>query len=246
MALPVVTVASGGLPVVEAAIGLPVTEATNLRGMPVTKVTGGKPGLAVVYVSATGGQAATTWNPADKSAIITLSGGNLVVGTTGGTDAAVRSIKSQTATKIYYEITWATNSFGADTSCGICTGAASLTMGANSIGACLIYANGGQMWFNGTDLATLIGTAAVNDVYCMAIDLVNQRFWARRNGGNWNNSGTANPATNTGGVNISALFAATNAFAVVTANQILNPLATANFGATAFAQTMPAGFSAWG
>jgi len=52
MALPVVTVASGGLPVVEVTNGrgLPVTEATNGRGLPVTKVTGGKPGLPVIYV----------------------------------------------------------------------------------------------------------------------------------------------------------------------------------------------------
>lgn len=51
MSLPVVTVASGGLPVVELAAGklaLPVSEATNGRGIPVTKVTG-KPGLAVVF-----------------------------------------------------------------------------------------------------------------------------------------------------------------------------------------------------
>jgi hypothetical protein len=50
----VVTVASGGLPVVDVTattpkLGLPVTEAANGRGTPVTKVVG-KPGLAVVFV----------------------------------------------------------------------------------------------------------------------------------------------------------------------------------------------------
>ena len=54
MAMPVVTVASGGLPVVDVTattpkMGLPVSEAANGRGTPVTKVTG-KPGLAVTYV----------------------------------------------------------------------------------------------------------------------------------------------------------------------------------------------------
>jgi Concanavalin A-like lectin/glucanases superfamily len=51
MSIPVVTVASGGLPVVEMAagkLGLPVTEATNGRGIAVTKVVG-KPGLPVVF-----------------------------------------------------------------------------------------------------------------------------------------------------------------------------------------------------
>src|SRR5262245_47798077 len=54
MGMPVVTVASGGLPVVDVtattAKGLWVTEATNGRGVAVTKVVG-KPGLPVVYAS---------------------------------------------------------------------------------------------------------------------------------------------------------------------------------------------------
>jgi hypothetical protein len=52
----VVTVASGGMPVVDTAgavapakpTGMLVTEATNGRGIPVTKVVG-KPGMPVVY-----------------------------------------------------------------------------------------------------------------------------------------------------------------------------------------------------
>jgi hypothetical protein len=48
MALPVVTVATGGLPIVEVPSGLPVTEATNKYGLPVTKVIG-KPGLPVTF-----------------------------------------------------------------------------------------------------------------------------------------------------------------------------------------------------
>lgn len=55
MGWPVVTVASGGLAVVDVTattkIGMPVTEAANGFGVAVTKVVG-KPGLAVVYVTA--------------------------------------------------------------------------------------------------------------------------------------------------------------------------------------------------
>lgn len=52
--MPVVTVAAGGMPVVDVTattpkLGLPVTEAANGRGVAVTKVTG-KPGLAVTFV----------------------------------------------------------------------------------------------------------------------------------------------------------------------------------------------------
>ena len=54
MGQPVVTVAAGGLPVVDVTsvapkTGLPVTEAANGYGIAVTKVVG-KPGLPVVYV----------------------------------------------------------------------------------------------------------------------------------------------------------------------------------------------------
>ena len=53
MALAVVTVASGGMPVADVSattpkLGMAVSEAT--KGIAVTKVAAGKPGLAVVYV----------------------------------------------------------------------------------------------------------------------------------------------------------------------------------------------------
>jgi len=55
MALAVVTVASGGMPVADVTattpkLGMAVSEAANGRGIAVTKVAAGKPGLAVVYV----------------------------------------------------------------------------------------------------------------------------------------------------------------------------------------------------
>lgn len=55
-AQPVVTVASGGIAVVNVTatkplLGKPVTEATNGRGVAVTVVAAGKPGLPVTFVS---------------------------------------------------------------------------------------------------------------------------------------------------------------------------------------------------
>lgn len=55
-ALPVVTVASGGVPVVNVTattpkLGLPVTESTVAKGgLKVTEVAAGKPGLAITKV----------------------------------------------------------------------------------------------------------------------------------------------------------------------------------------------------
>ena len=56
MAMAVVTVASGGIPVVDVTattpkLGMPVTEAT--RGIAITVVAAGKPGLAITKVAAT-------------------------------------------------------------------------------------------------------------------------------------------------------------------------------------------------
>lgn len=54
MGWPVVSVAAGGLPVVDVSatikIGMPVTEAANGFGVAVTKVVG-KPGIPVVFVT---------------------------------------------------------------------------------------------------------------------------------------------------------------------------------------------------
>jgi hypothetical protein len=59
MSLPVVTVAAGGLPVVNVTAvapmrGLAVSEATNGRGVAVTQVAAGKPGLPVIYTPIVG------------------------------------------------------------------------------------------------------------------------------------------------------------------------------------------------
>jgi hypothetical protein len=56
--------------------------------------------------------------------------------------------------------------------------------------------------------SALIGTAAVagsGDVIRFAINRNTNLMWVAVNGGNWNNSGTANPSTGVGGFSITAL-----------------------------------------
>jgi hypothetical protein len=43
----------------------------------------------------------------------------------------------------------------------------------------------------------------------LAVDIPNKLLWLRKNGGNWNNSGAANPATGAGGLSISSLVGTT-------------------------------------
>lgn len=78
MGLPVVTVVSGGMPVVEATRGMPVTEATNGRGVPVTKVIG-KPGLPVVFETIGVVVAVNTFLTEDDSRILTEDGAALLL-----------------------------------------------------------------------------------------------------------------------------------------------------------------------
>jgi hypothetical protein len=60
MALPVVTVTAGGIPVVDVTVGaptrgMPVTEALNGRGTAVTKVAAGGVPVTFIVVSTSGG-----------------------------------------------------------------------------------------------------------------------------------------------------------------------------------------------
>jgi hypothetical protein len=117
-------------------------------------------------------------------------------------------------------------------------------MGNTTLGGLFVYP-AGSIYFNGVSQGGGVGAPGSGGIYCLAIDLVNARAWVRLNNGIWNNSGTANPATNVGGINISGLFPTNPAFAAMTTQQILSPLATVNFGLSAFSFAIPSGFVAW-
>jgi hypothetical protein len=187
---------------------------------------------------------ATTWSASDKSANIVLSNANLTVTNSTGADGGVRASASFSG-KVYFEYT-ATNLTGGNTGVGIATTAANLTViGAVGVGGVMTYASG-NTYFNGASVGSI---GSPGNTVCVAIDIPNGLYWARGCpsgiAGNWNNSGTANPATGAGGFNISGLFP-TNAVFACTASNSTSSNITANFGATAFAQAVPAGFSAAG
>jgi hypothetical protein len=78
----------------------------------------------------------------------------------------------------------------------------------------------------------------------MAVDFGNKTGWFTTDGtggGNWNGSPTANPATNTGGIDISAVFPASAAFLVYTSNASGS---SASINST-FVYSVPSGFSPW-
>lgn len=171
-------------------------------------------------------------NPSDKSASVTLSNNNLTASVVSGTDSAVRTTRTITQ-KTYYE-----DSFpGTGQAIGAGNSSAQLNgffVGgdANAIG---IQSNG-NVYINAGVVGS-ITPGITSDKLGVAIDPIAHLFWVRLNGGNWNGSPTANPATGVGGIDISSIPGPL--FGMVSST---NSSLTANFGASAYAFTPPAGF----
>jgi hypothetical protein len=186
----------------------------------------------------------TTWNSADKSANITLSNGDLTAAPSTSAEGAVRSNTAKSpGSKTYFEVSTA-GAGGTHNQVGIATASAALgSVGIAGAGGALIAVQSGTIWYNGSSTGITLGVAN-GSVLCFAVDLVNSRLWVRLGNGLWNNSGAADPTTNVGGVNISTLFSAANAYAVASFNTLVSPV-NANFGVRPFAFAVPAGFDRW-
>lgn len=182
----------------------------------------------------------TTWNTTDNSGNIARSNGNLTLTSSFSGFETVRSVASHSTGKFFAELVW--NPLGGGALAGTANGTfvpnAYTGSDSNSVGA----------WTSST---TLFGgggigsntTWASADVVDIAIDLGAQLIWQRTNGGNWNASGTANPATGTGGNSFSGIGAGPYFFSVTL--QDSGDVVIANFGATAYSFTPPAGFGNW-
>lgn len=241
MGLPVVTVAAGGLPVVDTGAslrGTPVTEAPNGIGMRVTKVAAY--GLPVAYETI-GVAAAMAVLDQASAAETTLSNGGLTATRTAQVQVygGAHSTSFKSSGKYYFE--FLNNTDLKPETWGIMNTLATYTNMGNDSTNCFYVYYGGGIWSNGTDLTIPLGAIRIGERACFAIDLTARLGWIRRQGGNWNNSGTANPATGVGGAVIGpGSFAPATAFGSGT----VGTNTTANFGATAFTFTVPSGFTA--
>jgi hypothetical protein len=192
--------------------------------------------------SSAGGSGYGTLDTATASNV-TLSNGNLTVTSTGTTanEQGARVAATKTTGKYYFEATIvAGGSFGV----AVCTAASTYT-NLNQSGATtgvVMFCFNGQIWSAGANSGSSLGGRSVGDKISVAVDLDNRTIWFRvAPSGNWNGSGTADPATNVGGVTIPA-GAMLPAFCFNTATTS----GTGNFGATAFTGTVPSGFtSGW-
>lgn len=167
-----------------------------------------------------------TWNPSDKNAAITLSGGNLVATTPATTVSQVRATLGKSSGKWYWEVT------GMDSGgslFGIATSAASLSNWTGGQSTSWGYYYTGSVYNGGSIIAGPFGTLVSTDVMGFALDMsANTLAFYKNNVLQYTATiaaGTWYPALGQSGGAGSTAF-------------------TANFGASALTYSPPAGFNA--
>ena len=140
---------------------------------------------------------ATTWNPADKAASVTLSSGNLVA--SSSSVGGVRATNSLSGLN-YFEVKVVSGAAPVEPAICVLTSAVSLTNASGGNGV-LIYDNGANFVVDntaGSTLGTFAGTIANGDVFGIAFDATGLKLYVARNG-TWV---VGNPAAGTGGITL--------------------------------------------
>jgi hypothetical protein len=185
----------------------------------------------------------TTWSTTDR-VNATLSGtNNLTVTTTAGGGA--RTIDRQGAGKYYFEYTCTT--VAVSCAVGVGNGIAVIAgINVTPVGTAAVGLTSGVIAVNNANTGSSLGARASGDIIGVALDDDNKLIWFRvAPSGNWNGSGTANPATGVGGLSIAAisldsrLLPLCGWFAAVGSGDVI----TANFGDSAFTGAVPSGFT---
>ena len=185
--------------------------------------------------AAAGGGSTTTWQTSGAPSGTVLSNGNLTA--TGPINYWVRASAGITSGKIYWECTW-TGTPGAQTRVGWATGSASQTASElGDVANCAGYTpSTGFVRGPGNTIQTQAGT----DRCCIAYDYGNGKLWIRNNNGSWNNSGSDDPATNTGGITLTASGTMYPAAELFNSGISIN----AYFSLSSWSYSAPSGFSA--
>jgi len=187
-----------------------------------------------------------TFNGATSSQV-TLTNGNLTATlNTATNNVGTRSASAQTTGKFYIEFKM--GQAGNGTMCGLMQQSATYTDMQNGVqGSVTVLKNSGLIVTNNAgSQANPIGALTLNDVVCLAVDLTARKLWARKNGGTWSGvgvAGSANPDTGVNGYTIAPTIDLAPAVSFGGGAQVVGDQYTGSFGATAFAFTVPNGFS---
>ncbi len=146
---------------------------------------------------------AATFDPSFVNANVTLDVSNLIVtGVSAPANTSARSTVSVSAGKFFCE--FSINNKASQSGVGVCNASqgtgTSLAASLNAIG----YMADGTVKINSSTVSTLL-SFTTGDIVDMAVDFDNSTIWFRKNNGAWNNSGTANPGGNVGGISLSTL-----------------------------------------
>ena len=199
----------------------------------------------------------TTWDAATAHNVTLLNGdltakSNLPLETDQG--ARVADIFGRSSGKSYFEITasvirhvWsAYHGVGIGTTTSTYTG---IGPGHGTIGV-MVVRNNGEIYANGTEVATLGGFTAFGPMVALAVDLDNRKIWIKKfesgvSASDWNGNVLADPASNVGGITIPAgtmvpfcTFGGTRFGEGEDGDEW-----TANFGAAPFIGPVPSGFT---
>lgn len=174
----------------------------------------------------------STWNPADKSANMTLSNGNLTATLAAASTLAVRGSGGRSSGQYHFEVTVNTNGgSGGVPNIGVADSTFVLgsTPGVNT--HCIQAQDNGQVFFN--NAGSSCDTYTTGAVLAIEVDLGTSQFWIQKSGG----TGRKGPFSMSGiGLPVYPFFSSfDNSDAV-----------TLNVGATAFTITPTSGFAAWG
>lgn len=179
------------------------------------------------------------FNPA-ANVNFSYTNSNLTVAATTSGDQTARVQNAFTSGKVYFEVTMNVAGGTNNWKVGIVNANKTLTTWIGSDGNGIDYQGNGMIQTGGSTVTTL-ATWGASAVICVAVDYANQKVWFRLNGGNWDNT-TDNPATNTGGYSLTTIISNNaNLYAAVGVYNNGDQF-TANFGGSAFAQAVPAGF----
>jgi hypothetical protein len=186
----------------------------------------------------------TTWDPTThKSANLNLTNNNLTA--TDGASAynGVLALASHSTGKYYFEVH--ADTLSSNFLIGIGNASATLTNFAGASTNSIAVNFDGNVYYNsGNPTGSPVASFAVGNTISVAVDLTNALIWFRTNAGNWNNVAGGDPTNSSTGHGI-ALSVASGPYFPITTMITINDAGTANFGASAYAQSVPSGYSNW-
>jgi hypothetical protein len=185
-------------------------------------------GFGMMNKLSTNSKTYATWDPANVGSNIALSGGNLIATSRGvGAAGAVRSTIGHTTGKYYFEITITTGITSSRVGTEQATESLTVNVGSGA-GAWAYQESNGDQIHSGTS-STYGATYTTGDIIGVALDLDTPALTFYKN--------------NTSQGSIPGFTVGATTFAAVGASSV-GAVFTANFGATAFTYTPPAGYNA--